>query len=216
MRNTISKQLNNSSGKFTGGISRWSQFFRDVYLHQSEVPSLVSPTWNNDSSATTCWKGELPERYLEREFHFSTAPVRKTLKGLILPSSWALTEKAGLENHTTEKMWRGEDKNSLQHFGWRRGENVRKGGMGVWEKCDKGRWCKLKRGLETGVHFSTWTPNPALREKGEEKGTLGHSTSGCGWYDDDRYYKDLPSDLQVADVFSTTCYNITCKKGIRQ
>lgn len=132
------KQLNSSCRKFTSGISRWGQFLSDVCLHQSKVPSLFSPSWNNDSSATTCWKGELPERSLERVFHFSTTPVRKTLKVLKLPTSWALLEKAGQENHATEKMWRDEDENKVQNFGWRRGENVGKGGMGSGQSVTKG------------------------------------------------------------------------------
>lgn len=136
MRNTISKQLNSSSRKFSGGISKWGQFFSGICLHQSDVQSLDSPSWKNDSSATTCWKGEFPERSLERVFHFNTTPVRKT-KSTKTTKLISTKREGCVENHT-EKMWRDEDKEKVQNFGWRRGENVGKGGMGTGRRVTKG------------------------------------------------------------------------------
>lgn len=71
--------------------------------------------------------------------------------------------------------WRREEwRVGNLRLGWRRGERVGKGGWG-WgmgagqREHDEGGWCKWKWGLETVVHFQTWTPNPVPRERRDER-----------------------------------------------
>lgn len=73
------------------------------------------------------------------------------------------------KSHTREndRRWRREQGSTFwveeRRTFWKRRD-------GVWGKSDEGGWCKWNWGLETGVHFSTWAPNPAPRETGEERG----------------------------------------------
>lgn len=71
-------------------------------------------------------------------------------------------------------------------FGWRGVKELEKqgedgGGGGIKREWWRG-WCKLKRGLETAVHFTAQTPNPVPRERGDEKRgekVYRESTRGC-------------------------------------
>lgn len=94
--------------------------------------------------------------------------IRKGVNGAISKEKFGGMERQkGEEKGIWSEPWRG------------RGERDGKAGLRGQREGDEGGWCKPKWGLETAVHFNTWTPNPVPRERGDER--RGEVWNQCKW-----------------------------------